>query len=361
MPPVPRHVHRLDRRRTTQGLADRAARSRLKLPAPVILRSGGMGELREHHRFHDRRHHSLFDRRARLSFHPASLGAALDLGGYVSIDREDAAPFLGQILDIEVQDAGGGLKRIAGRGEIRAVTDGTRILDEIAGAPSAPRVCRRPIPRSSFTISGKRGARRRASRSARCRRLSGDQALPRFRPAGFGRHTLVCGQSGSGKTYCARGHPRAAVAGNEPPDRRARSRIPITWRVWPSCRMQAGWANGCDRPCRPVGPLLVRRSAGCRCTARAPVKSRFTARASADFPWRSRRWCSISIRSAMPGNTTCSSGSSARSAARNTPSAISASGRVAMLDDGARNLCNPDREPRRGRAGRLGPHGRAPR
>jgi len=134
------------------------------------------------------------------AFHfTASLGAALDLGGYVSIDREDAAPFLGQILDIEVQDAGGGLKRIAGRGEIRAVTDGTRILDE------------KPVPFGAARLSaadptlvlhhfGKARGKKAGLEIGKMRRLSGDQPAT-LQAAGFGRHTLVCGQSGSGKTY----------------------------------------------------------------------------------------------------------------------------------------------------------------
>ena len=54
----------------------------------------------------------------------ATLEAGLELGGYVRIDTGEGAEYLGQILDIELELAGSGGRRISGHGEIRAAMHG---------------------------------------------------------------------------------------------------------------------------------------------------------------------------------------------------------------------------------------------
>lgn len=129
----------------------------------------------------------------------SSIDAALDVGGYVNLDLDGTASFLGQILDIEVYDAGSGTRRISGQGEIRAVTDGNTIVGE------------KPVPFRSAHLSAAdpdlvlaHFANRRGKKAGleigKMRRVSGEPPAT-LQAAGFGRHTLVCGQSGSGKTY----------------------------------------------------------------------------------------------------------------------------------------------------------------
>ena len=55
--------------------------------------------------------------------------------------------------------------------------------------------------------------------------MLGTSAPARLRAKGFARHTFMCGQSGSGKTYTT-GRPLRAAAGRNPsPDHRARSEL----------------------------------------------------------------------------------------------------------------------------------------
>jgi hypothetical protein len=129
----------------------------------------------------------------------AAIGAGLDVGGYVLLDVNGGASYLGQIIDIAACDAGPEITEVTGHGAIRAVTEGGEIL----GGTAAP------------FGSARLKAAEPAVVQAHLDRLRGDKAglvigtmrrvadgLPAtLQAAGFGRHTLVCGQSGSGKTY----------------------------------------------------------------------------------------------------------------------------------------------------------------
>jgi hypothetical protein len=129
----------------------------------------------------------------------SSIDAAWNLGGYVTLEREGDGSLLGQILDLAVYDAGDGTKMIAGRGEIRAVTYGVQILDEKPTPFGSARLSPADpaLVLSHFaTLRGKKAG----LDIGKMRAVAGDQTAT-LQAAGFGRHTLVCGQSGSGKTY----------------------------------------------------------------------------------------------------------------------------------------------------------------
>jgi DNA helicase HerA-like ATPase len=133
-------------------------------------------------------------------FHFTSgIEAALDVGGYVSLDRGDGASCLGQILEVAVYDAGDGTMRIAGRGEIRAVADAGGINDDTPGPFGAARLSPAE-PGLVLSHFAKLRGKKAGLEIGKMRCLSGD-APAILQAAGFGRHTLVCGQSGSGKTY----------------------------------------------------------------------------------------------------------------------------------------------------------------
>jgi DNA helicase HerA-like ATPase len=129
----------------------------------------------------------------------SSIDPALEVGGYVNLDRDGEASFLGQILDIDMLDARAGTMRIAGRGEIRAVTDGTEIIDEKPAPFGAARLVPAD-PKLVLSHFGKLRGKKAGLEIGKMRRVSGG-APATLQAAGFGRHTLVCGQSGSGKTY----------------------------------------------------------------------------------------------------------------------------------------------------------------
>lgn len=123
----------------------------------------------------------------------ATLEAGLDLGGYVHIDTGEGAEYLGQILDIELELDGSGGRRISGHGEIRAVMHGNGTSFGAARVSAAdPKVVRAHFDKKRGSKAGLEiGAMRRVA----------DEVPATLQAAGFGRHTLVCGQSGSGKTY----------------------------------------------------------------------------------------------------------------------------------------------------------------
>ncbi len=129
----------------------------------------------------------------------ASIDAGLDTGGYVRLDTEGGTSYLGQILDIGAGDAGPALTTITGHGAIRAVTDGLEVRNSPTAAfgsatlsPAEPEIVRAHFKRSQGDKAGLEiGTLRRVA----------DGPPATLQAAGFGRHTLVCGQSGSGKTY----------------------------------------------------------------------------------------------------------------------------------------------------------------
>jgi len=122
-----------------------------------------------------------------------------EVGGYVHLDVGGGVFLLGQVLDTKINGIGTGSMSVSGIGEIRAMTDGEVILDS------------KPTPFGSASLSDVDPklvhayfARLRGSKAGldigRMKRV-GDNETATLQAAGFGRHTLVCGQSGSGKTY----------------------------------------------------------------------------------------------------------------------------------------------------------------
>jgi DNA helicase HerA-like ATPase len=132
----------------------------------------------------------------RFSFQTTLYGLELEAGGYVTLESEGSTR-LGQVLSLELdtQDAAGpGLPQVrirAGRGE-GVVLDG----DE---RPFHDAIVHRANPDEVGAWLGR-------VRPARGVLEVGELALADGVPvgldgAGFGRHTFLCGQSGSGKTY----------------------------------------------------------------------------------------------------------------------------------------------------------------
>ncbi len=131
----------------------------------------------------------------------APLEAGLEVGGYVRLEAEGRPACLGQITEIAMPQSGAQEARIAGRGAIRAVLEA--VLEGAGpmsvGAFGAARLSLAPpeVMRAHLDrLQGKKAGLKIGG----MRRVAGD--LPAvLQAAGFGRHTLVCGQSGSGKTY----------------------------------------------------------------------------------------------------------------------------------------------------------------
>lgn len=129
----------------------------------------------------------------------AGVDTGIKLGGYVHLTADDGAAFLGQIIDIEGRDAGTEGKRIAGHGEIRAVISGAQGQREPAVAFVSGRLSLAEPEMVRAHFERVRGSKASLDIGT-MRRVS--EGLPAtLQAAGFGRHTLVCGQSGSGKTY----------------------------------------------------------------------------------------------------------------------------------------------------------------
>jgi uncharacterized protein len=132
----------------------------------------------------------------RFRFQTTLHGLELEAGGYVTLD-ERGSPRLGQVLSLELhsEDATGpGLPHVrirVGRGE--------GVVLEGDGRPFHDAVVRTARPEEV-------GAWLDRTRPKRPALEVGELALVRGVPlgldaGGFGRHTFICGQSGSGKTY----------------------------------------------------------------------------------------------------------------------------------------------------------------
>lgn len=123
----------------------------------------------------------------------AAPDSGLELGGYVHVDTEGGAEYLGQILDIELGMDETGERRLAGFGAIRAVAHGK------ATSFGAARLSVADPKDVGGHFDTKRGSK--AGLVIGAMRQVADEVPATLQAAGFGRHTLVCGQSGSGKTY----------------------------------------------------------------------------------------------------------------------------------------------------------------
>jgi uncharacterized protein len=132
----------------------------------------------------------------RFEYQASLHGLELEAGGYVALDA-DGGTRLGQLLSLEMHQQEAGaldrpghiLIRVA-RGQGTLLADGGPFHDAMV-RPADPAEVKRWLE---------------ATRPDRARLAVGELALARGVPfaldaAGFGRHTFLCGQSGSGKTY----------------------------------------------------------------------------------------------------------------------------------------------------------------
>jgi hypothetical protein len=132
----------------------------------------------------------------RFSFQTTLHGLELDAGGYVTLDGGGSRR-LGQVLSLEMQSqdaTGPGLPHVRIR-----VGSGEGVVLEGDGRPFHDAAMRTARPEEV-------GAWLDRIRSERAALDVGGLALARGVPfgldaGGFGRHTFICGQSGSGKTY----------------------------------------------------------------------------------------------------------------------------------------------------------------
>ena len=129
-------------------------------------------------------------------FHFAvGMDAGLIPGGYVRLDTDGGATYLGQILEIEAEADGPAVTGITGTGAIRTVIDGSGKPAPFGSATVSLAEAAVVESRFESALGGKAGLEIGALRHV------GDGAPAILQAAGFGRHTFVCGQSGSGKTY----------------------------------------------------------------------------------------------------------------------------------------------------------------
>jgi uncharacterized protein len=133
----------------------------------------------------------------RFRYQASLHGLELEAGGYVALDAGGETR-LGQILSLEMEHHETGALDRPGHILIRVARGEGTLLDG-GGRPFHDAHVHRATPDE---VSG----RLQATRPDRTRLDVGELALARGVPfaleaAGFGRHTFLCGQSGSGKTY----------------------------------------------------------------------------------------------------------------------------------------------------------------
>jgi DNA helicase HerA-like ATPase len=130
----------------------------------------------------------------------APLSGALPIGSYMQLDTGEQS-FLGQLLQEEVgaRSTGDGPQSITGRGLLLAQLgpEGSRPVDGTAVFGEATLERANPdVVNAHFAATRGKGA---------ALELGAIQRMPdvpaTLRASGFGRHTFLCGQSGSGKTY----------------------------------------------------------------------------------------------------------------------------------------------------------------
>ncbi|MEO1061424.1 MAG: ATP-binding protein [Actinomycetota bacterium] len=121
----------------------------------------------------------------------APIGVAVGAGTYVTISRADGTALLGQVLEVAAspRSTGGG-ELLTGRGSLLSS----------AGAAAFVDASLEPAPAS--VVVDHLGAAGAATAGIEIGNVQGVADAPaRLQAKGFGRHTFLCGQSGSGKTY----------------------------------------------------------------------------------------------------------------------------------------------------------------
>lgn len=135
----------------------------------------------------------------------ASLDEAIPIGSYVHIAAENGRTYLGHVLDESVVDAvsrtgtAGAARSINGHGVLLArLTDGGSVSvdpTDVFGTSSVTEADGRTVATHLAGLASRSAALTLGSLGV----LEGVSAV--LSAKGFGRHTFLCGQSGSGKTY----------------------------------------------------------------------------------------------------------------------------------------------------------------
>jgi uncharacterized protein len=133
----------------------------------------------------------------RFTFQVSLHGLELEPGGYVAIEG-DGATRLGQLLSLELRQQDTTAPGVLGQVRLRA-GGGDGVVLHGDGRPFHDALVRRATPDEV-------GAWLESTRPDRAQLEVGELALAhgvpfRLDAGGFGRHTFLCGQSGSGKTY----------------------------------------------------------------------------------------------------------------------------------------------------------------
>ncbi len=139
------------------------------------------------------------------TFHfEGALDAAQPVGSYVTVDAGAKGSFLGRILSMSVDTesptrGSGGDHRLAGEGTLLAQVDGDT-LNRLETATTFSDASIRPA--DSGVVSGHLAASVGKGAPLDIGVVQGQPDVKALLHAkGFGRHTFLCGQSGSGKTY----------------------------------------------------------------------------------------------------------------------------------------------------------------
>lgn len=128
----------------------------------------------------------------------AALGSVPALGAHVVVEAPDGSCFLGQVRDVEVVGAPAG-HRARGAGALLARSDGSEFAP-VGLAESFDEAAVRLAPHELVSAWTAQALGRGAALEVGV--AQDDPSRPvRLAAAGFARHTFLCGQSGSGKTY----------------------------------------------------------------------------------------------------------------------------------------------------------------
>jgi DNA helicase HerA-like ATPase len=123
----------------------------------------------------------------------------MPIGSYVILTPSDSRVFLGQILEESISESDGGVRLVGGAGQLLAevkgdrsvAVDGSAVFGEAGITPADNSTVAAHLASSFGSMAGiELGAVQRMS-----------DVPATLHAKGFGRHTFLCGQSGSGKTY----------------------------------------------------------------------------------------------------------------------------------------------------------------
>jgi uncharacterized protein len=144
----------------------------------------------------------------RFTFQASLHGLEIRLGGYVVIEEERREPRLGQVLDLELAQAAGAELNVRNSDDTQAVlragvtirhARGEGALLDGDAAPFHDAITR---PATAGEVHDWRRRARRPRAELEIGELMLAPGVPcRLDAGGFDRHSFLCGQSGSGKTY----------------------------------------------------------------------------------------------------------------------------------------------------------------